>query len=65
MAYLIVLAKKLYWMMITFETTTMLANLTTKLTLPSELFLIDTRTPVMIKIKEIKLEQGQCIVLSV
>ena len=52
MVYLIVLTKKLYQMMIMFETTTMLANLATKLSMTAELFLFDTWTPVMIKVTE-------------
>ena len=49
MVNLIVLAKKLYGMMKTFETTTMLVNLATKLTVTG-VFLIDTQTTVMIKV---------------
>ena len=40
----------MWWMMITFETVTMLVNLATKLTMTAGLFLVDTQTPVMITV---------------
>ena len=49
MVYWIVLVKKLY-RMITFETTTMLSHLAMKLTMTERLILIETQTPVTIKI---------------
>ena len=50
MVYLVVLAEKLYLMMMMFETMMMLANFAMKLTVTAGVFLIDTRTPVMIKV---------------
>ena len=44
-----VLGKKLYQMM-TFKTMAMSANLATELTVTAGIFLIDTWTPVMIKV---------------
>ena len=50
MVYLIVLAEKLYWMMITFENMMMVVNLATRLAMRAELVLINTGTPVMKKV---------------
>ena len=49
MAYLIALAEKLYWMMITFETMMMVVNLATRLAIRAEYFLINTGTTGMKK----------------
>jgi len=49
--YFIVLVDKLYWIM-RFETTMMLVNLTTKLTVIVAVFLIDIQTPVMMTLTE-------------
>ena len=45
-----VLAKKLYQVMMMFEATTILVNLATKLKVTAAVFLIDTRTPEMINV---------------
>ena len=50
MVYLLVLAKKLYQMTLTLETTTMFTNIATKLTVTARVFLIDNRTPMTIKV---------------
>ena len=49
-------------MLMTFKTMTMLANLPTKLTTTAGVFLIDTWTPVMIKVTAMNPEQQQCTV---
>ena len=39
----------MFWVMMTFETMTMLVNLAMKLTVTAEIFLIDSQMPLMIK----------------
>jgi hypothetical protein len=45
-----VLVNKLYQMMMTFEATTILVKLATKLKVTAAVFLIDTLVPAMIKV---------------
>ena len=47
MVYLIILVKKLYQIMMTFEITATLADLMVKLTMTAGVFLINTRAPMM------------------
>ena len=66
MVYLVVLRKKIYWMMITFEVTTMLVNLAMQLTMKAgvPVFVINTLDISDDKTYSLKLEKEQLSVYS-